>query len=78
MSHLTRFPFSQASFRTCSFKHFKEAKAQIHVPICAIGGINTQNIIEVSQYKIAMYSVISAVYQDDAIEENIKNLQTLI
>lgn len=56
----------------------KEAKAQLSVPICAIGGINTQNITQVSQYDIAMYSVISAVYQDDAIEENIKNLQTLI
>ena len=56
----------------------EEAKKQLKVPICAIGGINTSNIMKVSQYDIAMYSVISAVYQDDAIEANIKTLQALI
>ena len=56
----------------------EEAKKQLHIPICAIGGINTSNITEIAQYDIAMYSVISAIYQNDAIEENIKNLQALI
>ena len=56
----------------------EEAKKELHIPICAIGGINTSNITQVSQYDIAMYSVISAVYQDDAIEANIKTLQALI
>ena len=56
----------------------EEAKNELHIPICAIGGINTSNITQISQYDIAMYSVISAVYQDDAIEANIKTLQALI
>lgn len=56
----------------------EEAKKELHIPICAIGGINTSNITQISQYDIAMYSVISAVYQDDAIEANIKTLQALI
>ena len=55
-----------------------EAKKVLHVPICAIGGINEANIGEVARSGIAMYSVISAVYLDDRIEENIKVLQEKI
>ncbi|WP_263832504.1 thiamine phosphate synthase [Sulfurospirillum oryzae] len=54
------------------------AKAELNVPICAIGGINEENIHWLSQYDIAMYSVISAVYQEDAIEENLEKLQAKI
>jgi hypothetical protein len=38
----------------------------------SIGGINETNIGKVASSGIAMYSVISAVYANDRIEENIK------
>jgi len=56
----------------------KEAKEKLSVPICAIGGINEENIELLSCYDIAMYSLISAVYKDDAIEENLEKLHTKI
>jgi len=56
----------------------KVAKEQISVPICAIGGINEENIERISRYDIAMYSLISAVYKDDAIEENLEKLHVKI
>jgi thiamine-phosphate pyrophosphorylase len=56
----------------------KMAKEQLSVPICAIGGINAENIEQLSCYDIAMYSLISAVYKDDAIEENLEKLQVKI
>lgn len=56
----------------------KMAKEKLSVPICAIGGINEENIERLSCYDIAMYSLISAVYKDDAIEENIDKLHAKI
>lgn len=56
----------------------KEAKKVLNTPICAIGGINEANIELLSQYDIAMYSVISAVYHEDKIEENLQKLQAKI
>ena len=56
----------------------KHAKAQLNVPICAIGGITEDNIELLSCYDIAMYSLVSAVYKDDAIEENLERLQAKI
>ena len=52
-----------------------EAKKHIGVPICAIGGINQENIHLVAKSNIEMYSVISAVFKNDTIEENLLNLQ---
>ena len=56
----------------------KIAKEKLSVPLCAIGGINEGNIELLSRYDIAMYSLISAVYKDDAIEENLAVLHTKI
>ncbi|KFL34432.1 MULTISPECIES: thiamine phosphate synthase [unclassified Sulfurospirillum] len=56
----------------------KTAKAQLNVPICAIGGITQENIELLSRYDIAMYSLVSAVYKDDKIEENLERLQAKI
>ncbi|MDD3343977.1 MAG: thiamine phosphate synthase [Sulfurospirillaceae bacterium] len=56
----------------------KEAKALLKLPICAIGGINNDNISDVARWGIEMYSVISAVYKEDQIEQNIKMLATQI
>jgi thiamine-phosphate pyrophosphorylase len=54
------------------------AKTQLSVPICAIGGITEETIALLSRYDIAMYSLISAVYKDDKIEENLERLQAKI
>lgn len=56
----------------------KAAKEKLSVPICAIGGISEENIHLLSRYNIAMYSLISAVYKGDAIEENLQKLQAKI
>lgn len=56
----------------------KVAKEQLSVPICAIGGITVDNIELLSCYDIAMYSLISAVYNDDAIEDNLQKLHAKI
>ena len=56
----------------------KVAKEQLSIPICAIGGINEANIHLLSCYDIAMYSLISAVYKEDAIEENLETLHAKI
>lgn len=56
----------------------KEAKALLNIPICAIGGINVSNINEVAQSGIDMYALISAVYKNDTIEDNIKALHETI
>ncbi len=53
----------------------QKARECLHVPICAIGGIGRESIALVSAYDIAMYSVISAVFEDNAIEENLAMLQ---
>ncbi|MBN1839064.1 MAG: thiamine phosphate synthase [Campylobacterales bacterium] len=50
----------------------EKAKKHLKVPICAIGGINQENIFQLHAYDLAMYSVISAVYKEDAIEKNIE------
>ncbi|NCD11649.1 MAG: thiamine phosphate synthase [Epsilonproteobacteria bacterium] len=54
----------------------EEAKKHLKVPICAIGGINQENIFQLHAYDLAMYSVISAVYKEDAIEKNIEAFYT--
>lgn len=56
----------------------QRAKEEISIPICAIGGISEANIEQLSCYDIAMYSLISAVYKDDAIEENLEKLHAKI
>lgn len=56
----------------------KIAKETLSVPICAIGGISEENIELLSCYDIAMYSLISAVYKDDTIEENLEKLHAKI
>jgi thiamine-phosphate pyrophosphorylase len=53
----------------------QKARECLHVPICAIGGISRESIALVSTYNIAMYSVISAVFEDNAIEKNLAMLQ---
>ncbi|WP_103642799.1 thiamine phosphate synthase [Campylobacter concisus] len=62
----------------CGLEIVKEAKQILNLPICVIGGINETNIGSLSHVKPDLIAVISAIYKDGNIKENIKNLQKII
>ena len=62
----------------CGLEVVKEAKQILNLPVCVIGGINETNIGSLSHVKPDLIAVISAIYKDSNIKENIKNLQRII
>ena len=62
----------------CGLEVVKEAKQILNLPVCVIGGINETNIGSLSHVKPDLIAVISAIYKDGNIKENIKNLQRII
>ena len=62
----------------CGLEVVKEAKQILNLPICVIGGINETNIGSLSHVKPDLIAIISAIYKDGNIKENIKNLQRII
>ena len=62
----------------CELEVVKEAKQILNLPVCVIGGINETNIGSLSHIKPDLIAVISAIYKDGNIKENIKNLQKII
>ena len=62
----------------CDLEVVKEAKQILNLPICVIGGINETNIGSLSHVKPDLIAIISAIYKDGNIKENIKNLQNII
>ena len=62
----------------CGLEVVKEAKQILNLPVCVIGGINETNIGSLSLAKPDLIAVISAIYKDGTIKENIKNLQKII
>ena len=62
----------------CGLEVVKEAKQILNLPICVIGGINETNIGSLSHVKPDLITIISAIYKDGNIKENIKNLQKII
>ena len=56
----------------------QEAKKRLNVPICVIGGITQTTIKTLLPYGVDIYSLISAVYENDAIEDNINQLKKAI
>ena len=62
----------------CDLEVVREAKQILNLPICVIGGINETNIGSLSHTKPDLIAVISAIYKDGNIKENIKNLQKII
>ncbi|WP_103621165.1 thiamine phosphate synthase [Campylobacter concisus] len=62
----------------CGLEIVKEAKQILNLPVCVIGGINETNIGSLSRAKPDLIAVISAIYKDGNIKENIKNLQRII
>ncbi len=45
------------------------AKERLRIPICAIGGLHTQNIAEVLCHKPDMIALVSDIWKSDFIEE---------
>ena len=62
----------------CGLNVVKEAKQILNLPVCVIGGINETNIGSLSHTKPDLIAIISAIYKDGNIKENIKNLQRII
>lgn len=62
----------------CDLEVVRQAKQILNLPVCVIGGINETNIGSLSHVKPDLIAVISAIYKDGNIKENIKNLQKLV
>ena len=62
----------------CGLEVVKEAKQILDLPVCVIGGINETNISSLSLAKPDLIAVISAIYKNGNIKENIKNLQKIV
>ena len=62
----------------CDLEVAREAKQILNLPVCVIGGINETNIGSLSHAKPDLIAVISVIYKDGNIKENIKNLQNII
>ena len=62
----------------CDLEVAREAKQILNLPVCVIGGINETNIGSLSHTKPDLIAIISAIYKDGNIKENIKNLQRII
>ena len=62
----------------CGLEVVKEAKQILNLPVCVIGGINETNISSLSLAKPDLIAVISAIYKNGNIKENIKNLQKIV
>ena len=62
----------------CGLNVVKEAKQILNLPVCVIGGINETNIGSLSYANPDLIAVISAIYKDGNIKENIKNLQKIV
>ena len=62
----------------CELEVVKEAKQILNLPVCVIGGINEANIGSLSHIKPDLIAVISAIYKNGNIKENIKNLQKIV
>ena len=62
----------------CGLDVVREAKQILNLPVCVIGGINETNIGSLSHAKPDLIAIISAIYKDGNIKENIKNLQKII
>ncbi|QPH90422.1 thiamine phosphate synthase [Campylobacter concisus] len=62
----------------CDLEVVRETKQILNLPVCVIGGINETNIGSLSYANPDLIAVISAIYKDRNIKENIKNLQKLV
>ncbi|MBE0499122.1 MAG: thiamine phosphate synthase [Campylobacterales bacterium] len=57
-----------------SLEVLKEAKKQLRIPICAIGGINAANIHQVAACRPDMISLVSAIFEGN-VAHNVTQLK---
>ncbi len=57
-----------------SLKVLQKAKEALNIPVCAIGGINRDNIHEVAAYRPDMISIVNDIFNGD-ITHNITQLK---
>ncbi|MEA2048079.1 MAG: thiamine phosphate synthase [Campylobacterota bacterium] len=50
----------------------RDAKKQLHIPVCAIGGININYIADIMEHKPDMVSIISDIWNAENIEKKSK------
>ena len=62
--------------KTVLLEIIQKAKAELSVPICVIGGINSENIHLVKDAD--MISIVSAAYTPNSISQNLASLQKAI
>jgi thiamine-phosphate pyrophosphorylase len=60
------------------FDVIAQAKRELNIPVCVIGGIDATNIARVMPYKPDMYSMVSGVFGDDAIEKNLSDIKKIL
>lgn len=60
-----------------SIENLKNIKQEIKIPIVAIGGINYENIIEISKTGVAGAAMVSAILGNGNIEEATKNIKKI-
>lgn len=58
----------------CKLEILTLAKKELKIPVCAIGGINAANIAAVAKTGCDYAAIISAIYKNAQIEQNINEL----
>lgn len=56
----------------------REAKAVLNIPVCAIGGINMENVTAVLEHGPQMLACISAIWQAEDIQARTKDFATAL
>ncbi len=51
-----------------------QAKKELNVPVCVIGGINETNIHEVAKHQPDMYSLVSDIFEAENIQQKVERL----
>lgn len=55
-----------------------QAKAELDVPVCVIGGINRKNIHEILSFQPDMYALVSDIFESENIKPTVSELVTKI
>ena len=63
---------------TMNLEIIKKAKDELNIPICVIGGINTNNIKTLLEYKPDMVAIISDIWKSDDITKKARFFTNLV
>jgi len=69
---------SKINAEKCSLQTMKSAKVKLKIPICLIGGIMQNNILDVIKYEPDMIGIISGIFDtNDAKLETLKIMKKI-